>query len=555
MVWMRPAAIALALMVVGLAGCFGGNEQASKETDEPLAPLISDPLPVNDTITPPAPVALPWYPNDGASVKTFLEVATFDDHLIPVTVYKPAIANESIQFPVLVQSHGFTGSKWSTDDRAEDYIAAGFGVVSYDQRGHGDARDDSDVRFMHPDYEVRDAIALLDEISSWDWVLMENETTRDPVLGGIGYSYGGAFQLMTATFDDRLDAIVPEITWHNITTALAPGGAIKSGWVDLFYLAGNAQQSVVFSEDFHKGWTWATASNELPAGQFGQVPDLVDGFNRASPEYYPGAIDIPTLLVQGMPDTLFPLNQAVWNHLAINATGAPTWLYTHNAGHILNTESLAAGVSPIPAGLQGVPGGRPCGEQADLEIRWHQKWLLGLDVDLGPRFCISLEDDTAIVGNEWPLPSTEMRAFELGGPFPIIQGAGGGSAIPLELVTVDAETIVAGIPTIKGSIMSPGADSIVYFSLQMARTDGIMEHIVDDQVRPLRTLGPNTGAVDFEMELGGIGTRLAAGDTLYLMVSSIEPMFFGNAERLAGGVVLDGLTLELPVVTEPVFRS
>ncbi len=554
MVWMRPVAIALALMVIGLAGCIGGDKESTEDTEPILDPIVADPTPVNDTIVPPAP-PIPWHPNDGASIKTLLELPTFDDHMIPITVYKPAIANASVQFPVLVQSHGFTGSKWSADDRAKDYIAAGFGVVSYDQRGHGDARDDSDVRFMHPEYEVRDAIALIDEISSWDWVLMENETERDPVLGGIGYSYAGAFQLMAATFDDRLDAIVPEITWHNITTALAPGGAIKSGWVDLFYGAGNAQQSVVFSDDFHKGFVWAAASNELPAGQFGQVPDLVDGFNRASPEYYPGGITIPTLLVQGMSDTLFPLNHAVWNHLAINATGAPTALYTHNQGHSLNSEALAPGNAPFPVGLQGAPGSRPCGEQADLEIRWHQKWLLDLDVNLGPRFCVSLEDDRAIVGDEWPLPSTVTQSFDLGGPFPIAQGAGAGSLVPVELLSPDADTIIAGIPTLKGSILSPGEDSIVYFSLQIARTDGLLEHIVDDQVRPLRTSGPNTGAIDFEMELGGVGTELAAGEQLYLMISSIEPMFFGNAERVPTGVVLDGLTVELPIVTDPVFMS
>ncbi len=557
MVSMRAVAAALCVATVVLSGCLGGTQEQQEPRVDSMDGLDADhnatSVVVNVTEPAPAPAALPWYPNDGAAVLVDLELPSFDDHRIPVTVYKPAIANAETRFPVLLQSHGFTGTRWTAEDAAHPYVAAGFGVVSFDQRGHGDAMDDSDVKFMHPDWEVRDVVALIDEVASWDWVLMEDEATRDPVLGAIGHSYGGAYQLMTAVFDDRIDALAPEITWHNITTALAPNGAIKSGWVDVFYGAGNAQQSVRFSDEFHQGFAWATASNELPAGQFGLVPDLVTGFNAASPQSYPGAITVPTLLVQGMPDTLFPLNHAVWNHDAIAANGADVFLYSHNGGHVLNTESLAPGQSPVPAGLQGVPGGRPCGEQEDLDIAWHQKHLLGLDVDLGPRYCIALEDDTAVVGDAWPLPGTEFRTVALGGPWPIAQGGGAGTAVPMEALVADGETVLAGVPRLSGSITSPGVDAIVYFSLQKVTADGLLEHIVHDQVRPLRVAGPNAGAVAFDIELGGIGTRLAAGDTVYLVASSVEPMFFGNAERVPGGVVLDELEVTLPVVTTPVF--
>lgn len=551
----------LVLCLTSLAGCLGDDDP---DTDNDT---VSD----GDEVAAGTNPLLPHFPNDGTVEVTHIEVESFDGHLIPTTIHKPAVTSDQTPVPVLLHSHGFTGSRMSGEDAATDYVAAGFGVVSFDERGHGDARDDSEVAFMHPDVEVRDVIAVLDHIATLDWVLMEDEwawvadedgtglervpreagAAPDPVVGTIGGSYGGAFQLMTAVFDDRIDAMVPEITWYNITTALAPNGAIKSGWVDLFYIAGNAQGTVTFSNEFHLGWTWATSTNELPAGQYGVAPDLVTGFNAASPESYPGTIDVPTLLVQGMPDTLFPLNQAVWNYEELTRNGAPVHLYTHLGGHVLNTESLAAGTSPVPLGLQGVPGGDPCGAVQDLNILWHQKWLLDLPVDLGDPVCIALEDGTAIVGDTFPLPGTEAQAIDVGGPWPMAQAVGG-TQVPLYTFEATEETVVAGIPRLSGELISPGPDTIVYFSFQMVRADGVLEHIVDDQVRPLRVKGPNTGAVPFDMELGGIATRLAPGDQMTLMASSIEPMYFGNSERLPSGVVLDGLELELPVVPSSV---
>ncbi len=545
------------LVVVGmtLAGCLGGKEPKPEVilgcsegfvVDE-QGDCVVAPAPVLEAAASPAP-RWPHFPNDGAVELTLLEIPSFDAHQIPITIYKPKVANATQQVPVLLHSHGFTGTRATAEDAFKDIVAAGFGVVSFDERGHGEAKDDSEVYFMHPDYEVRDVIKVIDLVATFDWALMESP--GDPLLGAIGGSYGGAYQLMGAIFDPRLDALVPEITWNDITAALAPNDAVKSGWVDLFYLAGNAQQSVVFSNDFHVGWTWAAATNTFPAGQAPGVPDLYTRLKESSPASYPGAVTIPTLLIQGMPDTLFPLNQAVANLRMLEATGLPanqTALYTHLGGHILNTASLAEGTAPREVGLQGVPGGKPCGQLTALQIAWHQRHLLGLNVSTGPRVCLALEDETNVVGETFPLEGTVMQAFDLGGPTPVLQ-APAGPGINLALLTADADTVIAGIPHLKGTITAPGADTIVYFSLRVPSRTDPMEAIVDDQVVPLRIAGPNTGAVAFDLDLGGVGLRLKAGEALVLTVSTVEPMYVGNAERVPGGTILDDLVLELPIV-------
>jgi ABC-2 type transport system ATP-binding protein len=553
---MRVVVALLAFALVPVAGCFGKGDGPAPEPSPSCDPCTTcttrDAFCDTPPPSPPPGVVYPHFPNDGAVEVTTLELPSFDDHLIPLTVYRPQVASNATPVPIVLHSHGFTGKRATAEDAFAPLVSAGFGVISFDERGHGDARDDSEVYFMHPDVEVQDVIRIVDYAASLDWVLREDPSTAavpgDIVLGGVGYSYAGAFQLMGAIFDPRFDALVPEITWNDIVHSLAPQDAIKSGWVDLFYVAGNAQGSVKFSEDFHKGWAWTVATNLFPNGTYGE-PDLYSRLKESSPASYPGRLAIPTLLVQGMPDTLFPLNEAVANLRMLEAAGVPddqTALYTHLGGHVLNSVNYAPQL-PRPVGLQGLPGGTPCGSVRDLEVAWLSRHLLRLDVPTGPRVCLALEDGTTVAGPTFPLPGTEMRAFDLGGPTPVAQ-APAGPSVDLPLFTADADTIVAGIPTLRGTLQAAGPDTIVYFSLKVPSRGDPIEAIVDDQVMPVRLREPAPGGVPFSVDLGGVGVRLRAGEQLVLSVATVEPMYFGNAERVPGAAVLDGLVLELPVV-------
>lgn len=537
---------ALFMISLAFAGCLGGDDGPTEVSE------VKDPNDgLNETVTATIPSAYqpPFYPNDGASTVTVTSVESFDGYRIPIAIYKPNIASNETQMPVIIDGHGFTGSKKTAEDYFVEHIKAGFGVVTFDQRGHGDARATSEVTFMHPDAEVKDVIAIIDEIASWDWVLKEPNDPTDPVLGTMGYSYGGAFQLMGSIFDDRIDALVPEMTWNDITDALAPGGAINTGWVGAFYIAGNAQQSVTFSNDFHVGWQWAMSTNTLPAGQAPGVPDLVSLFDEVSPKMYPTELDKPTWLVQGMVDTLFPLNQAVANYEQLTANGADARLYTYLGGHVLTTGSIAPGTFPTDVGLQGGAGGRPCGEMEEIEIAWHQTHLLKLTPDLGPEICFGLEDGTAIVGDSWPLHDVnETIAIDL--PAVLTSPVGAPNLFDLG---VAADTVIAGIPKVTGTITAPSADTIVYFSLQILRGDGLFEHIVNDQVRPMRVNTPANIAVPFEIDMHGVGLKLAAGETLYLSISNVEPMYAANSNRVASAAVIEGIEITLPVVSDPQF--
>ena len=47
-------------------------------------------------------------------------------------------------------------------------------------------------------------------------------SSADPRVGTIGGSYGGGFQFAVAGIDARVDALVPMITWNDLSYSLGP---------------------------------------------------------------------------------------------------------------------------------------------------------------------------------------------------------------------------------------------------------------------------------------------------------------------------------------------
>ncbi|MEI8320173.1 MAG: hypothetical protein WCH79_19745, partial [Planctomycetia bacterium] len=59
---------------------------------------------------------------------------------------------------------------------------------------------------------------------------MTTDGTGDPLIGMVGGSYGGVQALVAATIDPRIDAIVPAIAPHTLTTAIYPEKAFDFLW-------------------------------------------------------------------------------------------------------------------------------------------------------------------------------------------------------------------------------------------------------------------------------------------------------------------------------------
>lgn len=480
-------------------------------------------------------------------------VESFDGHEVPIKVYEAADEGTA---PTLLWGHGWSGSYADSTGDGTYFAERGYNVVAMDFRGHGQAREDSQARVHSPDYEIQDVRHVIGWIAEQGFA--ELDETGDPVLGALGGSYGGGYQLLTAAFDDRLDAIAPEITWNDLPQSLAPNGAIKSTWVDALYAAGTAQANL--APFIHQGYAWGTVMNEFPDGQLPGEPDVEGKFLDSSPTSHPGGIDLPTLLIQGMPDALFPLNQAVANAVQIQQAGSPeVRIVTHLGGHVVHTDGTL-GFDEAAVGIQEAAGGEPCGDDRELVHRWYDAHLKdGADHGIEPAE-VALADGTCVRGadvaasllGEAPRPTSDLDDVVLPQGAPVASGYAQAEEelrvpSPVQRTALEpaSPTTLAGVPTLAGDVTIAGDEAIVYVSLVL--DDGESQEVVHDQVVPLRQEGP-AEQVAIELDLAGIGVGLDAGDELLVEFGTAHPMYGDNGNRAPGAVVLEDLSLELPEV-------
>jgi ABC-2 type transport system ATP-binding protein len=162
---------------------------------------------------------------------------------LDTTLFLPDQASAQDPVPAILLAHGFGGSKQSVVSDAEDFAARGYAVLTWTARGFG--RSGGQIHLDSPDYEVRDAQRLI------DWLAARPDIAKnadgDPKVAAVGGSYGGALSLMLASQDNRVDAIVPMITWNDLSRAFLPNGTgqqpaegvFKKQWAGLFFGSGS----------------------------------------------------------------------------------------------------------------------------------------------------------------------------------------------------------------------------------------------------------------------------------------------------------------------------
>ncbi|MBT0767628.1 alpha/beta fold hydrolase [Kineosporia sp. J2-2] len=272
---------------------------------------------------------------------------------LDATLYLP----ERTPAPAVLLAHGFGGSKASVAGDAEDLADRGYVVLAYTARGFGGSG--GLIHLDHPDYEIKDGQRMLDQLAGRSEV--RKDRSGDPVVGVVGASYGGALALMLAGTDDRVDAIVPMITWNDLRQALFPQfadpggvGVFKRQWTALLLgstltgsgsaptapsaqqlkslAEGDPQQAVCgrLAKDLCLGYV-ETATTGTP------TDDLLDLLDESSPARVAGRITADTLLVQGQQDSLFPLSEADANAQAVTGAGGTVKLYWETGGHDAGT--------------------------------------------------------------------------------------------------------------------------------------------------------------------------------------------------------------------------
>lgn len=469
-----------------------------------------------------------------------------DGTKIAITVFKPSGASATSQVPVILHSHGWAGSRNRTVGGAiKEFLDAGIGAVSIDQRGHGQSGGQAHVQ--DPTRETEDIKAVIDHIAGLDWVRLDGP--GDPVLGAIGGSYGGGYQTMTALDEiadegrTRFNALAPEITWYDLPESLAPQGVVRSVWTALLYAVG----ARMVPQYIHEAQAWGTATGWWPDGTIlGQkvagVPDIDSEFHKHSPVAFAERgikIDVPVLFRQGISDNLFNLNQGI--HLLQDAVTdeaqEQSYLVGYNGGHALP--------NVVPAGSSGGSDACSPGSFTKLSIQFFQQIFSGQSTSglLPDRYNLTTADGSKCLS---------FDSFKAGSTFPVSLAGGNtistsGLGAPLHIPITSEPITVTGIPTLKGSVTALGIDSRAFFGLSLGSSPADAR-VITNNLMPLRRPLPVTGS-DFEIELPGVAVEMPEGKTLFLTITPVSDMFVYHGSRAPGALVLSGLEVNLPSPT------
>ncbi|MFC4252813.1 alpha/beta hydrolase [Sinimarinibacterium flocculans] len=540
-----------------------------------------------------------------------VSMPSFDGAEIFFTVFQPELPANT-PAPLVLHSHGwglFGIRSFDTNPvtdvvfgdapaaAAEKAWNEGYFVISFDQRGWG--RSQGQVKVQDPDFEGRDVAAIID----WAVDHLSPHLARwqgDPVVGGLGLSYGGGFQTIGAAVDSRIDAIVPTATWYDLTYSLMPGGVPKSLWATV--LVGSSVISGIADPFIYRALFEGLLLNEL--GEDSQRRLANNGlasFCEGRREDGRTAPKVDAFFVQGLHDQLFNANEAVWMAQCLDATGADTRLLLQRDGHIIPL--LQQSGNQI---LFGVEFDVQCGDRRlnvpTMMFDFLNEKLRGVrPAQAIPKVCITQSTTSGVVLDAVPtggspfvaadqtvvtglLPGAVLGLLQTlepavlqgllaqlpGNTASLVEALVSGLRNPTEdfaavipellnllppqllnelltfenfapLLTAEQRTVVAGIPEV--SLFVSGSDlaaPILYYGIGVRRMGGDVG-LLHEQVMPNREGGLQ------EFPLAGVSVELQPGDTIGLLIMPFHPQFFSSFARVPTPVTVGG-TVKLPIL-------
>lgn len=457
------------------------------------------------------------------------------------TLFEPATASKAHRVPLIMHSHGWGGSRTTDPAAFKKFLDAGYGVLSFDQRGFGESGGQAHVE--NPTVEGHDVRKLVTLVSHLDWVQQDGK--GDPHLGAIGGSYGGGYQFLGAFEELRtkgkpvFDALAPEITWYDLHQSLAPDDVVRTAWASALTAA--AVPSDALPTNVYQGLAEGAATGSWPDGSVPGTENLSAFFEKNGPKWHVDhgrKLDIPVLFGQGTTDSLFPLQQGLanWKHSITARARKHSIFVAYNGGHVLP--------AVLPQGIDVTSD--PCSKQLaggtfeDLSIRFFDEQLKHRETGLRGygKYHLATPASTCTTVDSVAADTT----FDVG---TVATTETGGA--PLSYAVAQGPIRIAGTPYLTGSLTALGANNRAFYGLAVG-TSPADAHLVQNNVLPLSTLAPVVGE-QRRIDLPSVAIDVPAGQTLYVLASPVSDTFVGMGSRTPGAVVLDNTVAHLPVVT------
>lgn len=298
-------------------------------------------------ITAPTAVAA-TYAKTAVTIQTHVGPDEATSCTIEADLYVPDSATTQSKQPAILTTHGFGGSKADQEPFARMLAQRDYVVLAYSGLGFGGSQ--CKIHLDDPDWDGKAASQLVDYLAGLDVVALDAE--GDPKVGMFGGSYGGAVQFAAAKDDQRIDALIPVITWNNLEYALDPNnadfeegvtpdtyGVFKRVWADLFAVFGALRGLEYGLGDPRRlvgcpNFVDQVCPTIIQANVLGYA--TAEGralLRHASVASFIDEIKTPTLLIQGQDDTLFNLQEAIATYRGLKDNGTPVRMIWQSWGH------------------------------------------------------------------------------------------------------------------------------------------------------------------------------------------------------------------------------
>jgi ABC-2 type transport system ATP-binding protein len=533
------------------------------------------------------------------------DVKTGPDGTTPCKVnadlYTPDGVSRANPAPAVMGTNGFGGSKSDFTTLAGAYASRGYVFLAYSGLGFGGSG--CKIQLDDPDWDGKAGSQLVSFLGKQDFVVKDGP--GDPRVGMIGGSYGGQIQFAIAGVDKRMDAIVPQITWNDLSYSLTPNntdisgvtystpGVVKLDWPVLFFGLGvgqGFQHAIQDGDPSHIGSCPNFDDRVCP----GLVQSAARGYQddatlallrHASVSSYMSRIRIPTFLAQGQSDTLFDQQEAVATYRALRAQHTPVKMLWRSAGH-----------SGGDLGDQESSDANPeIAYESRMELEWFDWYLKGvgdpptLDFTFVRDWALPKTGDAAAaVGQTRSYPGGADRTLYLSGSDALTgsragvtagtasmaavpgapTGTGGGfvdtggndaqgTSVAFATAPLGDDTDVVGIPRLTAKVDAPtfaasqSADPlsklVLFAKLYDLAPDG--SRTLPRNLLSAVRVGDVTKPVT--IELPGISYRFAKGHRLQLVLSTSDLQYRGNSLAGPVSIVADPAapsTLTIPVL-------